>query len=164
LRLLPIHPAAVFLGKIAFEAVRATVTATAVLILALGLGADNAGGIGGLILLVALAAALALAWNGIFYLTALTTRTHAAVLGLQPLFMPVIMFSTFWVPTSFMPGWYQAVATWNPFNPVLAAGRSALLGTGGWRDLAIGLTAMAALAGLTYTLAVRRFTRLSTVD
>jgi hypothetical protein len=43
---LPIHTAAVLLGKITFEAVRAAITATAVLILALSLGADNAGGIG----------------------------------------------------------------------------------------------------------------------
>lgn len=102
LRLLPIHPAAVLLGKVAFEAVSATITATAVLTLALVMGADHTGGIAGLVLLVALAAALAVAWNGIFYLTALTTRR---------------------------------------------------------RDLAVGITAMAVLAGLTYTLAVRRFTR-----
>jgi len=41
------------------------------------------------------------------------------------------------------------VATWTPFNPVLAAGRSAMLGIGGWRDFAVGIAAMAALAGLT---------------
>jgi len=78
--------------------------------------------------------------------------------------MPVIMFSTFWVPTTFMPGWYQTVAIWDPFNPVLAAGRSAMLGAGGWHDLAVGITAMATPAGLAYTLAIRRFTRLSTAD
>jgi ABC-2 type transport system permease protein len=164
LRLLPVHPAAVLAGRIGFEAVRAMVTATAVLALAVALGADNAGGLPGLVLLVALAAALAVAWNGIFYLTALTTRTHAAVLGLQPLFMPVVMFSTFWVPTQFMPGWYQTVATWNPFNPVLTAGRAALLGTGADRDLIVGSLALAALAGLTYTLAIRRYTRLARTD
>jgi hypothetical protein len=37
-----------------------------------------------------------------------------------------------------------------------------MLGTGGRRDLAVGVAAMATLAGLTYTLAIRRFTRLST--
>jgi ABC-2 type transport system permease protein len=164
LRLLPVHPAAVLAGKIGFEAARTVLTATAVLALAVALGADHGGGVPGMVLLVALAAALAVAWNGIFYLTALTARTHAAVLGLQPLFMPVVMFSTFWVPTAFMPVWYQTVATGNPFNPVLTAGRTALLGTGTGGDLLIGATAMAVLAGLTYTLAVGRYTRLTSAD
>jgi ABC-2 type transport system permease protein len=117
LRLLPVHPIAVLTGKVAFEAVRGTVTAIAALAAAVALGADTVG-VGWLALLVALATGLAVAWNGICYLTALTTRTHASVLGLQPLFMPVIMFSTFWVPTTFMPGWYRTIATWNPFNPI----------------------------------------------
>jgi ABC-2 type transport system permease protein len=164
LRLLPVHPAAILAGKVAFEVVRAVVVATAVLALALALGADNTGGPAGLVLLVGLAAALAVAWNGIFYLTALTTRTHAAVLGLQPLFMPVVMFSTFWVPTGFMPGWYRTIATWNPFNPILTAGRSALLGTGGGRDLAVGIIAVAVLGAVTYLFAVRRYTRLADAD
>lgn len=161
LRLLPIHPGAVLVGKVAFEALRGAAVATAVLGLALALGADHAGGPAALVLLVGLAAALAVAWNGIFYLAALTARTHAAVLGLQPLFMPVVMFSTFWVPTHFMPGWYQAIATWNPFNPMLTAGRSALLGLDVGRDLAVGVAAMAVLGGLTYLLAVRRYIRLA---
>lgn len=163
LRLLPVHPAAVLVGKVVFEAARAALVAAAVLALAIALGADNHAGVPGFALVVGLAAAFSFAWNGIFYLAALTARTHAAVLGLQPIFMPVIMFSTFWVPLSFMPGWYQAVATWNPFNPVLVAGRSVLLGTSVWPDLAIAAAVMAGLAGLTYTLAARRYTTLTTL-
>lgn len=164
LRLLPVRPIAVLAGKVAFEAVRGAVIATVALAAAVALGADTAGGISGLVLLVALATGLAVAWNGIFYLTALTTRTHAAVLGLQPLFMPVIMFSTFWVPTTFMPGWYRTIATWNPFDPILSAGRSALLDTGHRRDLVIGIGVLVALAALTYTLAIRRYTRLARAE
>src|SRR5919106_6588096 len=97
LRLLPANPATVLAGKVAFEAARAVVPATGVLLVALALGADNRNGIPGALGVVAIAVALSVAWNGIFYLSALATRNHAAVLGLQPLFMPVIMFSTFWV-------------------------------------------------------------------
>ncbi|GIJ70818.1 ABC transporter permease [Virgisporangium ochraceum] len=161
LRLLPVHPLAVLAGKVGFEAVRGAVIATAAAGAAVALGADTTGGIGGLALLIALATGLAVAWNGIFYLTALTTRTHAAVLGLQPLFMPVIMFSTFWVPTALMPGWYRTVATWNPFDPVLSAGRSAVLDTGHHRDLAVAVAVLAALTAVTYGPAVRRYTRLA---
>lgn len=164
LRLLPVHPAAVLIGKLGFEAVRTVVPATSVLALALLLGADNRGGITGFAGVVALAVALAVAWNGIFYLAALRWRTHAAVLGLQPLFMPVIMFSTFWVPTTFMPGWFERVATSNPFTPVLDAARSFLTGAPNWTDLVIGLSVLAVLAAITLSLAGRHYLQVVRAD
>jgi ABC-2 type transport system permease protein len=78
--------------------------------------------------------------------------------------MPVIMFSTFWVPLTFMPGWYRTVATWNPFNPILLTGRSVLLGTAIWPHLAISVAVITGLAGVTYTLAVRRYTKLAAAN
>jgi ABC-2 type transport system permease protein len=157
IRLLPANPATVLTGKVAFEAARAVVPATGVLLIALALGADNRNGLPGALGVVALAVALSVAWNGIFYLSALATRNHAAVLGLQPLFMPVVMFSTFWVPTGFMPGWYETAATWNPFTPTLDAARSLLLGPIDWGDIGLGLGLLAALAAVTYGLAGRRY-------
>jgi ABC-2 type transport system permease protein len=164
IRLLPTNPSTVLTGKIAFEASRAAVPATGVLLIALALGADNRNGVPGALGVVAIAVALSVAWNGIFYLSALATRNHAAVLGLQPLFMPVVMFSTFWVPTSFMPGWYETVATWNPFTPTLDAARSIMLGPTDWADLALGLSLLAVLALVTYGLAVRHYTAATSPD
>ena len=163
-RLLPTNPATVLVGKVAFEAVRAVVPATGVLLIALAMGADNRNGLPGALGVIAIAVALAVAWNGIFYLSALATRNHAAVLGLQPLFMPVVMFSTFWVPTSFMPGWYETVATWNPFTPSLDAARSILLGATDWGDLGLGLSLLAALAAVTYGLAGRHYVAATAAD
>jgi ABC-2 type transport system permease protein len=157
IRLLPTNPATVLAGKVAFEAGRAVVPATGVLLIALALGADNRSGLPGALAVIAIAVALSVAWNGIFYLSALATRNHAAVLGLQPLFMPVVMFSTFWVPTSFMPGWYETVATWNPFTPILDAARSILLGRTDWGDLGVGLSLLTVLALVTYGLAGRHY-------
>lgn len=164
IRLLPTHPASLLVGKIAFEAVRAVIPATAVLLIAIGLGADHRGGVTGGLAVVGIAAALAVAWNGIFYLSALATRDHAAVLGLQPLFMPVVMFSTFWVPTGFMPGWYEAVASWNPFTPTLDATRSIMAGHPDGGDLALGLSVLAGLALVTYGLAGRLYAAATAAD
>jgi ABC-2 type transport system permease protein len=164
IRLLPTNPASVLVGMVAFEAARAVVPATGVLLIALALGADNRNGLPGALGVIAVAVALAVAWNGIFYLSALATRNHAAVLGLQPLFMPVVMFSTFWVPTSFMPGWYETVATWSPFTPTLDAARSILLGPTAWGDLGVGLGLLAALAVATYSLAGRHYAAATSVD
>lgn len=164
LRLLPTHPGTVLVGNVAFEAARAVVPATAVLVIAVALGADNRNGVAGAAAVVAIAVALAVAWNGIFYLSALATRNHAAVLGLQPLFMPVVMFSTFWVPASFMPGWYETVATWNPFTPTLDAARSIMLGATDRGDLALGLVLLATLALVTYGLAARHYAAATNAD
>lgn len=157
LRLLPIHPMAVLVGKLAFEAVRSLVAGAAVVGLAITLGAESSNGALGVAAVLAVTMGLSVAWNGIFYLSALKTRNHAAVLGLQPLFMPVIMFSTFWVPTSFMPRWYEVVATWNPFTPVLDASRSILLGQIGWSDVAVGCSVIVLLAAATHRAAARLY-------
>ncbi|KAB2340131.1 ABC transporter permease [Actinomadura rudentiformis] len=164
IRLLPAHPATVLAGKIGFEAARAIIPATAVLLVAITLGADNRNGLPGGIAVISLAVALAIAWNGIFYYSALATRNHAAVLGLQPLFMPVVMFSTFWVPPDFMPGWYATVAIWNPFTPTLDATRSIMLGATDWAALGTGLGLLAMLALLTYGLAGRHYAAATAAD
>ena len=86
LRLLPTRPAALMIGRLAFDAVRALPPAAAVFGVALGLGATNRGGVAGFVGLLGLSAALAVAWNGIFYLAALKTLNPAVIQGLQPIF------------------------------------------------------------------------------
>lgn len=157
LRLLPTRPAALMIGRLAFDAVRALPPAAAVLGVALGLGATNHGGVAGFAGILALSAVLAVAWNGIFYLAALRTLNPAVIQGLQPIFMPVVMFSTFWVPTAFMPGWYEAIASRNPFTPLIDAGRSVLLGATDWGSIRASLVALAILGAGTYLVAARRF-------
>jgi hypothetical protein len=80
---------------------------------------------------------VAVAWNGINFLVALRSRAQSAVLGLQPLFMPVAVFATFFTPTSFMPD------------------ASALV---------TGLGAFALIGAATCGLAARAFTGLTAVD
>ena len=81
------------------------------------------------------------------------------MLGLQPLFMPVVMFSTFWVPTGFMPDWCRTVATWNPFTPILDACRSMLFGSIDRRALVTGILVLSTLAAATYAAATRLYVR-----
>ena len=164
LRLLPTRPAALMIGRLGFDAVRALPPAAAVLGVSLGLGATNYGGVAGFAGLLGLSAALAIAWNGIFYLIALKTLNPAAIQGLQPIFMPIVMFSTFWVPTAFMPPWYENVASRNPFTPLVDAGRSVLLGATDWGSIRVSLVALTILAAGTYLLAIKMFTAMVKAD
>lgn len=164
LRLLPIQPAAIVIARAAFEGVRAIPPATVVLAGALLAGASNHNGVAGFIALIAITAAVAVAWNGVFFLVALKTRSQQAVLGLQPLFMPLIMFSTFFAPTATAPGWFDTVATLNPFTHLLNGARSILNATTDAQELAIGLTTFAAIGTLTYTISGRAFSSITSAD
>jgi ABC-2 type transport system permease protein len=161
LRLLSIAPAAVILGRAAFDAARAVPTAAAVFGISLLLGATNDGGGAGLAGMLALSAALAGAWNGIFYAAALITVNPAVIQGLQPVtFMPAVMFSTFWVPPALMPDWYRSISDHNPATPIIDAGRSIMLGATDWDRVATSAVVLACLAALTYAVAARRLARL----
>lgn len=161
LQLVSTAPAAHILGRAAFDAVRALPTSAAVFGVTLLLGATNDGGVAGFAGVLALASALAVAWNGIFYAAALITVNPAVIQGLQPVtFMPAVMFSTFWVPTALMPAWYRSISDHNPVTPVIDAGRSIMLGATDWERLATSAILLACLAAATYGLAGWRLTRL----
>ena len=78
--------------------------------------------------------------------------------------MPVVMFSTFWVPTAFMPGWYEDIASRNPFTPLVDAGRSVLLGAADWGSIRVSLVALAILGAGTYLLVTKMFTAMVRAD
>ena len=161
LRLLSIAPAAMIVGRVAFDAVRALPPAAAVFGASLLLGASHRGGAAGLAGILALCCALAVAWNGIFYAAALVTVNPAVIQGLQPVtFMPAVMFSTFWVPTALMPGWYRWVSDHNPATPIIDAGRSIMFGATAWDRLLTTAIVLVCLAALTYAVAGHRLARL----
>lgn len=159
LRLCGSHPAAHVAGRALFEALRAVPPAAGVLAVAVVLGVDIAGGLAGASVLVMLAALLAAAWNGLFLTVALRSADPAAVVGMQPLFMPVIMFSTFWVPVAFMPDWYATVARVNPFSRLVDVGRDLLLGEASASTVLLVAASLVALIGLGTAVAGRAYGR-----
>lgn len=113
---------------------------------------------------IAITVVVAVAWNGDFFLVAITSKDQAAVLGLQPLFMPIIMFSTFFAPTTNAPDWFKTVARINPFTALLDGTRSILSASTDLLDLALGIGAFAAIGVITYGLAARSYAGLVTAD
>lgn len=164
LRLLPINPAAIVIARALFEGVRAIPTAALVLGGALLFGADNGNGVIGFVAILAITAIVAIAWNGVFFLVALKTRNQQAVLGLQPLFMPIIMFSTFFGPTTSAPRWFDAIATFNPFTQLLDGTRSILANDTNTQQLVTGLAAFTAIGLVTYAMAGRVFAGIAQPD
>lgn len=160
LRLCGAHPAAHVAGRALFEALRAVPPAAGVLAVAVGLGVEVQGGLVGAVGLLALAGLLAAAWNGLFLTVALRSADPAAVVGMQPIFMPVMMFSTFWVPVAFMPAWYETIARLNPFSRLIDVGRELLLGNASAATVSSVAATLVVLIGLGTAVAGRAYARI----
>jgi ABC-type multidrug transport system permease subunit len=123
LRLLGASPAAVTLGRMAFDAAR-VLPAAALVLLVSALQAEDVhptpAGTGALLLL---AAVWAMAWNALFHLVARLSASPQAPQALLPLFAPVTFLSTVWLPAELMPRWAERTAEANPLSAVVEAAR-----------------------------------------
>jgi ABC-2 type transport system permease protein len=160
-RLTPANPASLIAGRASFEALRTGIAGTVIFTIAMLRGVTNEGGILGALAVVALTAGFATAWNGIFFLSAIKTQNRAAVLGLQPLFFPIMLFSTWFGPRFLMPTWFEQVARLNPVTWYLDATRSILSGHPDWGLVAICVAFIVGLAGATFGLSIRAYRRLA---
>jgi ABC-2 type transport system permease protein len=149
LRLLPVRPAAILLGRLLFDVVRVLPAGVLVLVASLGLRARLDGGIAGALALLALVLFWSLAYNGLFFVVALRTRNAQAPLAVLPLFMPLMFLSTAFLPKQLLPHWIRVVSDWNPYTYVLEGGRPFM--TGGGAAAPIGKALLAALAILVIT-------------
>lgn len=126
LRLLPLGRRSIVVGCMAFEGLRMVPVAAVLLAAAFLLGLPVPG-VGGLVLAVALAALWAAAWNAGFIVAALRTRNPQLSLVLLPLFLPFFLASSVMVPRDLLPGYVQAIITWNPLDRFVVAARPIFL-------------------------------------
>ena len=157
LRLLPVRPAALMLGRLGFDMARVTAAGLGVLAVAVALGAPLRGGPVAVLAIAVLLAGWTLAYAGLYYLVGLRARSPEALTALVPLFLPISLLSTAYVPSQLLPGWVRAAAAVNPYSHVVDAVRAAMAGTLGAGRLAAGLGAVAAAVALTQLAAARRF-------
>lgn len=157
LRLLPIRPAALMLGRLGFDMARVTAAGLGVLAVAVALGAPLRGGPLAVIAIAALLAGWALGYAGLYYVVGLRARSPEALTALVPLFLPISLLSTAYVPAGLLPGWVQAAAAANPYSHVVDSVRAAMAGTLDAGQLVAGVAAVAAAVTLTQLAAARRF-------
>lgn len=130
-RSLPIHPAAVVLGRCLADMIYTVLGLIVLMAAGLALGWRWQDGIVGALTAVALLLLLrfALLWVGIFFgLVAPGPETLAAV---QILVWPISMLSNIFVDPATMPGWLGALASWNPLSATATATRE-LFGNPTW--------------------------------
>ena len=156
LSLTPLRGVAVLVGQLA-GAVVVSLTAS-VVYLAVGLiaGADLAAGVGGALVLLALATLVGIAFGAIGLLMALRTGSAEAVQGLFPLMFVLFFLSSINLPRNLIAtDWFRAIATYNPVSYLVEGIRSLVITGWDGEALALGFGMAAALAALSFAAAGR---------
>ncbi len=154
LALTPLRGAALLSGLLAGAVVLGLVQAVTYLSVGLIAGAELAAGVGGALVIVALAVSITVAFGTIGLFAALRTGSGEAVQGLFPLFFVVLFLSSMALPLELLQtDWFHAVASANPVSYILQAFRSLLIE--GWNlgELALGFAIAAAILAIGMTAA-----------
>ena len=128
-------------------------------------GADLAGGVPGLLALLASAVLLAAPFGALSFALAVTLRQQESVVGLvQFTLMPLTFTATAFMPRELMPGWIQSASRSNPVDWAVTAAREAMTVTPQWGSVLgrhaalLMFTVLTALVAIT---ALRRYQRTS---
>ncbi|MFN2590268.1 MAG: ABC transporter permease [Actinomycetota bacterium] len=157
LRMLPVRPVAILLGRLLFDAVRTVPAFLVVLLVSFTLDARLDSGLAGAAFLLGLTVFWALAYNGLFFVVALRTQNAQAPLAVVPLFMPMMFMSTAYVPRGNLPRWLQVVSDWNPYTHLLEGARVFMTSTPTWTPVWKALVAAAVILVVTQAFTIRAF-------
>ena len=96
------------------------------LAVAVALGAPLRGGPLAVLAIAGLLAGWTLGYAGLYYVVGFRARSPEALTALVPLFLPISLLSTAYVPAELLPGWVRAAAAVNPYRHVVDAVRAAV--------------------------------------
>jgi ABC-2 type transport system permease protein len=154
----PASRLAIMNAAVAEQAVSTTVQTLIVVGLGAAGGASYPGGAAGIMILIAASIEVGVLWGALSNMTGMLTRSREAIIGVYTFFMlPLMFLSSAFMQPSFLPGWMQAIATWNPLNWEVVMGRSALSASPDWSAIAIRGAGLLVLALLAVGLSVRTF-------
>lgn len=143
----PIHRSAIIVGLNAYEIVSFGIQAAIIGGLALLLGAHFAGGLLGFAALTLCAMLVGAIVASFSDAMALLLRQRESVIGINTLMtLPLTFLSGAFMPLKLAPDWISTVATFNPVNWAVEAGREALAASPDWSFV---LARVALLIGLT---------------
>jgi ABC-2 type transport system permease protein len=161
LALTPLRSSGLLVGLLAGVVTLGLAQAVIYLVVGLAIGVDFQSGIGGMVVLMLLAALILLAFGAIGATAALRTGSGEAVQGLFPAFFVFLFISSMNMPRDLMPiEWFRTAATLNPVSYLIEGVRSLIIT--GWDSEALALAfgvaiclAVAALAAAALSLRTR---------
>jgi ABC-2 type transport system permease protein len=156
----PVWRGALNVGSVVHAIITIVIQSTIIVLLALALGADYRGGVGGVLLLVLVAALLGAAFASLSNGLGMLARQREALIGaVSFLLLPLTFLSTALMQQTLVPGWIRTVAKANPVNWAVEAGRSAAMQDIDWGLVAGRCALLAAFALLSAVFATRAFER-----
>jgi ABC-2 type transport system permease protein len=145
-------------GRVGQNAVQVTVQSVIIVALALSTGVTFAGGVTGVVALVALAVLLGTGFAALSNALALVARKEESLIGAVTfLQLPLTFLSTAFMQASLMPSWMASVAKVNPVDWAITAGREATQTGTDWATVAGYGGLLLAFALACTTLATRAF-------
>jgi ABC-2 type transport system permease protein len=154
----PVWRGALNVGSVVQAVLTIVIQTTLILLLALALGADYRGGIGGVLILIVLAALLSAAFASLSNGLAVLTRQRETLIGaVTSVVLPLTFLSSALMQKSLVPPWIRTVAKFNPVNWAAEAGRSAAMEKIDWGLVGSRFGLLAVLAIVCAVFATRAF-------
>lgn len=154
----PVWRGALNLGSVAQAVLTIVIQSTLIVLLAVALGADFAGGVGGVLILIALASLLGGAFASLSNGLAVLARQRETLIGaVSFVLLPLTFLSSALMQRSLVPGWIRTVSKFNPVNWAADAGRSATMGHADWGLIGSRLGLLVALLVACAWFATRAF-------
>jgi ABC-2 type transport system permease protein len=138
LQLTPLRGSALIGGQLAGVLVQGAIQAVTYLIVGLAFGADLESGLPGVLVLLALAMLVAIAFGSLGLAIGLRTGNGESVQGAFPLLFVLLFLSSAVLPRDLIAhDWFQTITTYNPVSYLVEAFRSLLID--GWDGEALAL-------------------------
>jgi ABC-2 type transport system permease protein len=154
----PTHRSSLIVGRIGYEAIALVIQGLIMGGLAWLLGAQFASGPLGFMVLLGVAVLVAFAFASLSCAMALTLRQRESVIGVNTMLtLPLTFLSAAFMPLALAPDWIETVATYNPINWAVEAGREALVASPDWSFVLPRVGGLAVVALLSVALATRAF-------
>ena len=128
LLLTPASRWSLIIGRVSADAVRAVFFSAVMLVAALIFGAGMHAGIGGVFVVLLMAAVFGAAYSGIGIFVAMRTANAQAAQASFLLFFPLLFMAPAFAPKEIFAPWMQAVATVNPVTYMMEGIRELVLG------------------------------------
>ena len=155
---LPLHRSAIINASAVLQSLIIALQSVIIVLLGLAGGAHYAGGVGGVLILVAVSVLVAILFSAFSNTVGMLARQRETIIGINTfLLLPLTFLSSAFMPKELMPHWMQIVASCNPVNWALEAGRSAMSANPDWARVAVQGGGLALLAIAVTALSVLTF-------
>ena len=145
-------------GRVLQNLVQLVIQSLVIVAMALAIGVTFDGGLLGVVVLLLIAGLLGTAFAALSNALALVARQEESLIGAVTfLQLPLTFLSTAFMQPALLPGWIETVATYNPVDWAIVAGREAVSAGTDWASVAGYCGLLAAFAVLCLALATKAF-------